>query len=1078
MMKKKVTYFLLIVLLNVFNVYELNAKTSNKTNALPSGFITPPDSIQTSCYWYWLSNNISKEGVEKDMIAMKKAGINRAFIGNIGLDDVPYGKVKMLTDEWWEILHTALKKATELGIDIGIFNSPGWSQSGGPWVKNTAAMRYLTSSQMMVQGPIKLVQKLDKPTPDFHDVKLIAYPQPKNDQCVLDTINATLTSIPQVLNLKNIVDKNNQTSISFPSGKSEFEIYFKSPKEFTARYISIRTSNSPTIIDVELQVKKGNSYQLLKSFKVERYNESLAVGFEPYSAVVETFEPCVANEFCVVIRNCNDKQGLSEVHIGAGAKVERYAEKTFAKMLQTPFPSWHDYLWKPQSQIYDANLIIQPNQIMDISKYMTADGLLSWDVPAGNWIIERTGMTPTGTKNSPAAPEATGFEVDKMSKEHTQMHFYGHIGEILKRIPEADRKSFKVVVQDSYEMGGQNFTDRFFEAFEKEFGYSALPFLPVYSGRTVGSQDMSDRFLWDMRRLVANMIAIEYVGGMKEVSNKHGLTTWLENYGHWGFPGESLLYGAYSDEIGGEFWVEGDLGNIENRIATSCGHIYGKNKISAESYTCAGRVFERNPAMIKQRGDRFFAEGINNSLLHVWISQPDDKLPGINAWFGTEFNKSEIQLFISYLKRTNYMLQQGLNVADVAYFTGEDAPRMTGITDPALPKGYQFDYINYDVIMNRLSVKDGMLTLPHGTQYRMLVLPKLETMRPELLAKIKQLIEEGAVVYGPAPKRSPSLKGYPNADVKIEKLAKEIWSDMDGIKTQSRKLGKGLVISNMDMTKALELINCSPDCNIENTVKVDYGHRKLQNGDVYYLTNQSEGKTIEFSPEFRVKGMKPELWLPTTGEIRALPVFYQTNTGTIVPLVLEPNESMFIVFRSSSENTKMNEFTSNFPKPTQLTQLTAPWMVNFTDTLRGPKQAVVFNKLYDWTTSNDHKIKYYSGSAIYKSTFKVDKLPSNKLIYLNFTEVPNLAKVKINGKYLGGVWTPPYRLNINDAIKKGNNSIEIEVANNWLNRLQGDSKLPEKERTTWTVHYPNPETPLQKSGLIGPITIDFVQNNK
>ncbi len=210
----------------------------------------------------------------------------------------------------------------------------------------------------------------------------------------------------------------------------------------------------------------------------------------------------------------------------------------------------------------------------------------------------------------------------------------------------------------------------------------------------------SDRFLWDLRRLIADKVAYDYVGGLRSVSHKYGLTTWLENYGHWGFPGEFLMYGGQSDEIGGEFWSEGDLGDIENRAASSCGHIYGKNRISAESNTSSGNSFARYPAVIKQRADRFFAEGINNTLLHVYISQPyEDKNPGVNAWFGTEFNRkntwfSQIDIYITYLKRVNFMLQQGLNVADVAYFIGEDAPVMTGITDPPLPIGYQFDYIN------------------------------------------------------------------------------------------------------------------------------------------------------------------------------------------------------------------------------------------------------------------------------------------------------------------------------------------------------------------------------------------------
>ncbi len=379
-----------------------------------------------------------------------------------------------------------------------------------------------------------------------------------------------------------------------------------------------------------------------------------------------------------------------------------------------PLPYWKDYLWPEQPEVDDKSLIIQDKQILDITQHLSPEGVLSWDVPeGGEWIVLRMGMAPTGgVTNGPASPEATGLEVDKMSKKWTAVHFNRFIGEILKRIPEADRKTFKVVVQDSYETGGQNFTDGMLEEFEQRYGYDAFPYLPVFRGYVVNSRMESDRFLWDLRRMIADKIAYDYVGGLREVSHQHGLTTWLENYGHWGFPGEFLMYGGQSDEIGGEFWSQGELGDIENRAATSAGHIYGKTKISAESNTSGGPAYSRHPAMMKQRTDRFFAEGINNTLLHLYIMQPyEEKNPGgVNAWFGNEFDRkntwfSQLDVYTEYLKRVNFMLQQGLNVADVAYFIGEDTPKMTGITDPPLPIGYQYDYINAEVIEQDMTVK-------------------------------------------------------------------------------------------------------------------------------------------------------------------------------------------------------------------------------------------------------------------------------------------------------------------------------------------------------------------------------------
>ncbi len=1078
---KRRTVLIASILVAIFFVACMNNIKQTSNGALESGFITPPDSIQTSVYWYWISDNISKKGVIADLHAMKKVGINRAFIGNIGLEDIPYGKVKMLSEEWWDILHAALKTATELNIEIGIFNSPGWSQSGGPWVKADAAMRYLITSELHVKGPMKFKQKLEKPIDIFQDVKVIAYPTPKDDKLVLNTKNGKITSSPNVAGLDKIVDGDNKTGISFPA-ESEFIIDLQANSPFTARSLSVRSTEQPMNVSAILQVKETNGdYRNLSKFQINRSNPALNVGFEPYAPVVVSFPATTGTSFRLIIKNANTKSGLAEVTLASSPRVERYSEKTLAKMHPTPLPYWKEYQWAPQPEPNDQSTVIDGSKVIDISQHLSADGILTWDVPEGEWVILRTGMTPTGTTNAPASPESTGYEVDKMSKEHVAMHFDGHMGEILRRIPEADRKCFKVVVQDSYETGGQNFTDDFLSEFKQRYGYDAVPYLPVYKGLVVNSEQASDRFLWDMRRMVADKVAYDYVGGLRDVSHKHGLTTWLECYGHWGFPSEFLMYGGQSDEIGGEFWSEGELGDIENRAATSCGHIYGKTKISAESNTCSGSAFSRYPGTIKQRGDRFFAEGINNTLLHVYISQPyEDKNPGLNAWFGNEFNRkntwfSQMDVYTQYLKRTNYMLQQGLNVADVAYFIGEDAPKMTGITDPALPVGYQFDYMNAEVIEKYMTVKDGLITLPHGTQYRILVLPKLETMRPELLAKIKQLVNDGAIVLGPAPKISPSLQNQPKADQQVQQMATELWCEVDGLNVKSRKFGKGMIMNGMSMEEAFAQINCIPDCKLPEDRTIHYGHRTLGNGEIYFVTNQT-AETKLVTPEFRVKGMQPELWEATTGYTRKLTAYEQKENTTTVPLKLAPYESVFVVFREQVGKASVSGVESNYPEPALLVDLKGPWTVQFDPQQRGPEQPVIFETLQDWTTSSDDRIKYYSGTAFYTCKFNLDQISEDKNVIIDLGSFTAMAKVSVNGTYVGGLWTAPYQLDITKLVKTGENELKIEVVNTWINRLIGDQKLPETQRQTWCPVNPyKADSPMQPSGLFGPVKISSVQ---
>lgn len=1049
---------------------------SENFKTVETGFITAPDSIQTSTYWYWISNNISKEGVVKDLEAMKKVGINRAFIGNVGLDEVPYGRIKMFSDEWWDILHTTLKTATRLNIQIGIFNSPGWSQSGGPWVKPDMAMRYLTSSQVMVKGPLIFKKELDKPQTDFQDVKVLAYPVAADYNSDISALKPQLSAEPATDSLNNLMDNNIATGIHLTRGQ-QFSLTINTKTPYAVRSVIFSTTHQPVYLEGDIQAKVNNAYVTVKHFTIDRTNPALNTGFTPWGQAAVTIPVTTSNSFRLVLTNISSNSGITELKLSATPMVESYMEKTLAKMWPTPHPFWKDYQWVPQPD-ETSKYIIDPAKVIDISKYMAADGTLNWKVPAGNWIIERTGMTPTKVTNAPAPPEGRGLEVDKMSKEHIAEHFDAYLGQILKRIPAEDRKSWKVTVEDSYETGGQNWTDLLIPEFKAKYNYDPTPYIPVLQGKVVGSEDRSDRFLWDLRRLIADDVSFKYVGGLRDISHKNGLTTWLENYGHWGYPGEFLQYGGQSDEIGGEFWSEGDLGDIENRAASSSAHIYGKIKVSAESFTAGGNAFARYPAMFKKRGDRFFTEGINNTLLHVYISQPNDSpAPGINAPFSVEFNRLntwffDMDVFLKYIKRCNMMLQQGQYVADVAYFIGEDAPKMIGTTDPELPQGYSFDYINGDVIKGLVTVKDGKLSLPNGVNYSILVLPKLKTIRPELLAKIKELVQQGAVVLGPKPETSPSLKDYPEADKQVKSIADELWGNIDGTTTKVNHVGKGLVINGMSMQEALDMIKVIPDLKITQSDSILFIHRQMKDGSIYFVSNQ-KNVPVNISTAFRVTGKTPELWNAVTGTIRDLPSFDQTASTTSIPMQLAPFESAFVIFRKNG--TAGDAARSNYPAPEKTVEITNPWMVSFDKAMRGPANPVVFNTLTDWSKNSNDSIKYYSGTAYYHNTFKIGKPVKGANYVIDLGVARAIAKVTVNGIEVGGAWTPPYQLDITKALKSGENKLEIKVVNTWVNRLIGDSLLPADQRKTSYIFGPDMKNGLESSGLLGPIKIDIIK---
>ncbi|MDR0392016.1 MAG: hypothetical protein LBH59_08925, partial [Planctomycetaceae bacterium] len=418
-----------------------------QAESLESEFVSPPENFRTGTYWYWMNNHISKEGIINDLKAMKKAGINWVLLGSDISSGNNFGKVKMFSPEWYECMHTMLKTATELDIDVALFNCPGWSQSGGPWIKPENSMRYLTSSETRIKGPTKIEQQLPQPTKNFQDVKVIAIP----------VTNNYMDNLLKHENTKLIYsDKitKNPTQTNLPTGESSIEINLD--EEQVVRSLVIlptATLNS----EVELQAKDGEKYRKIKHFTINRSagGMGLRLGFDPLAPAAVSFPEVKSKSYKIVFTKTGNNSGIKDVILTSTPVVEYYSEKTFAKM--SP-PTWRGFLWDRQAELKNVT-VAAPEQVIDISQYMKKDGVLAWDVPDGEWLILRTGMAPTNVTNIPPSPEGRGLEVDKINKKHIELHFNAFIGDIMKRVPAEDRKSLKMVVQDSYEVGGQNFTD-------------------------------------------------------------------------------------------------------------------------------------------------------------------------------------------------------------------------------------------------------------------------------------------------------------------------------------------------------------------------------------------------------------------------------------------------------------------------------------------------------------------------------------------------------------------------------------------------------------------------------------------
>ena len=888
-------------------------------------------------------------------------------------------------------------------------------------------MRYASCSEIRLKGPQKFSGPLPKPQGMVQEIAVLAYPAPQFEDQKIPERERTTNSVT-----------------------------FASTAPVTVRSLTLEVlKKSWGKVNLEIS-EDGKTYRKITTFMINRGKPDPNVGPIPLAPVVVSIPPAEGKFFRLTFpevpkgkriqRVSSDE--LGEIRLSSALRNGSVYEKQLAKLNEDGMPMFDYYMWPAQPASAEAGQAIPEKEVRNLSSRLKPDGTLEWEVPPGEWIVQRIGMAPTDTKNFPAPPEATGPEVDKLNRNLVKHHFDSYIGKLLASMPEKERTAFKYVVADSYEKGSQNWTDGFAEIFRKRYGYDPLPWLATLTGRVVENPEKSDRFLWDLRRLVADRIAYEYVGGLRDLSHKHGLSLWLENYGTWGFPAEFLQYGGQTDEVSGEFWVDKHIGHLEIRCAASAAHIYGKKRVWCESYT-GGPLFMNTPRELKTVGDWSFSEGISQAILHLFFHQSVDKRgPGIMAGFGTEFNHHNtwwnlaMKPWVDYQRKCSVMLQAGYPVADVAYFIGEDTPKMTGIRKPAVPAGYDYDFINAEVIQNRLSVKDGRLVLPEGTSYRVLVLPPVETMRPEVLRKIKALVEAGATVVGPAPKKSPSMENYPTCDQEVEALVKELWDT-----------GKIRVVKDLGT-----LLPCGPDVVVPPGVV--WKHRTDGDRDIYFIANQND-KARDEKISFRVKGKEPELWWPESGKTDPAQSFQLQGDRVEVPLHLEPLTSVFVVFEKPATQDRV---AAQVPKPSSQ-EITGPWEVQFGE------KTVTFDKLMPWPEHADSEIKYYSGEAVYRKEFEVPAVKPGTVLDLG--GVNAVAKVTLNGQDMGTLWKPPYRIDISRGLKTGKNALAITVVHTWNNRIVGDAQPGATPSIFFNRKVIRLATnDLQPSGLLGPVILE------
>lgn len=772
-------------------------------------------------------------------------------------------------------------------------------------------------------------------------------------------------------------------------------------------------------------------------------------------------------------------------------------------------------------------VLLHPNEIINLSKFLLTDGQLVWDAPKGSWTIVRMGLKVTGASTRPSPKPAIGLESDKLNAQAFANHLKNYTDILLeKTTPRKKGVGWTGFHIDSWESGSQNWTEGIVEEFKKRRGYDPEPFFLTYTGRAVNSLEISERFLWDIRLTCQELLLENHAEFAKQYANKNGLELTIEPYDM--NPAGDLDFGTVADVIMAEFWSKRFGFNTHYAVieATSISHISGQQVVGAEVFTSNNdELWQEYPWSMKDQSDWALAMGVNQFIYHTFAhkSLGNEYRPGMTmGQYGVHWDRGQtwwpmVGAYHEYISRCSHMMQLGQAVSDILYLTPEGAPMV--FTPPAdgleengkIPdkKGYGFDACSPKMLLERADVKDGKIVFPGASSYEIMVLPNFNTMTPTLLEKISSLVKEGAKIIGTPPLKSPSLVDYPNCDDQVAAMAEELWGSLEipqGL--EKRKYGEGIIFwgSNLYSRDYLEAhypeyegtaeilsqLGIHQDFNSKNN-SIRYGHRKTPDKDIYFIANRTYSfQTTECN--FRTSG-NPEIWITTTGESRKIKTYTIKNGITTIPLEFFPYESFFIVFsETESSNSIIEKPEPNFLNRKEIITLEGEWEVSFDPTMGGPK-SIIFDTLQDWTKHEMREIKYYSGIATYRKTFKVNR-PLDQCYFIDLGVVHDIARVKLNGREIGVVWCAPWRIDISEALSEGQNELEIEVANRWINRLLGDQQEPDanvrnvkfengfmggKEFITGRYTFTTEEamksfkfTEPFLSGLLGPVTINEV----
>ena len=1074
---------------------------NNSTLPLDSLWKDIPEDAKPWVYWYWMHANVTREGITADLTAMAEQGIGGAYIFSIGPQDerlLVEKPANPLTEYWWELIGHAFDEAERLGLKIAMNACDGWATAGAPDITPELSMQKLVWTETRVsKGQLfdGIIKQPETIRDYYRDIAIIAFPELISPSERIPEYSSNIQGI-DLKNLNNnsdiIIDQNGWIQASYQEA-----IVCRSITLFSVGRFLLDPDRS---VEVSMDGQNWKSIGKLENPLVGRHNENL-------QGLTFGVKPTLAKYFRIHFDLTNTEPSRWDMKYSTGWWPYAFKDQKDARRIANPIirlrrivideapaiEGWrhkNGSIWRQgvltTSETLPDSLCVPQAEMINLTRELSSDGSLKWKAPDNrNWIIQRIGHTSTGRTNHPAGT-GQGLEPDKLNSASVPLQFYSWFGNAVERL-EKNRKTRVLVSNhtDSWECGSQNWSPVFRAEFIKRCGYDPVRFLPAMTGVPISSAEVSERFLYDIRQTIAQLVCDNFYDPLVRLTHQAGAR----------FSAEAMAPVMMSDGMAhfgkvdvpmGEFWFQSPFQDKPNDIqdAVHGARVYGKNIVQAEAFTQTGINWDEEPYLIKTMGDYNFAMGINRFVLHVWAHKYNDRKPGITlpepsgTAYGTEFSRNQTwwkpgKAWFDYLSRSQALLQTGSPVVDVLYFTGENQPVRALLPDnisPKLPEGYTFNSINRDALLHQAKAGDGQLFLPGGVSSRILVLPEENHMTPEVAAKIAEIAQAGVTVIGTKPDCSWSLNNYPHCDEVVQQIVEQGWEDVKEIE---------------NLQKVFQKIELQPDIVFENTnlsliwreeqlyksPTFSWGHRRAEHTDIYFISNQ-EYRSREVQVKFRVTGKMPELWNAESGEIRELTQWSVKDGYTSVNLSFNPAESYFIVFRNPGKP-RMNQ-KSNFPEYADIKTVDGPWKVQFEES-RGAPPSIELKELKSLHLSDVPGVKHFSGTAIYATEFKLENIVAGKeSVYLNLGELANLAEVYLNDKKVGIVWTPPYRVDITRSLTDGANKLEIHVSNTWRNLIAGDLLKPLDQRIAWLPLYSkdwNMDLPLVESGLLGPVQI-------